>query len=83
VPTKFVYNLVVKNVTVSLDDELLRKSREFANKHGKSFNELIRDVLRGVVDNSHDAVSTAFERADRLNLRLDGPIPDREERVAR
>ena len=36
----------MQNVTLSLPDDLLRKSREYASKHGTSLNELIRTLLR-------------------------------------
>lgn len=40
----------MKNVTLSLPDDLLRKSREYAQKHGTSLNELIRTLLRRQVN---------------------------------
>ncbi len=73
----------MKNVTISLDDQLLEKSREFARTQGKSFNELVRDLLRTTVDDRQELLQEAWDYADRLHLRLDGPIPSREDRNAR
>ena len=81
--TDFVYTVFVKNVTISLDDHLLEKCREFARNQGKSFNELVRDLLRTTVDDRQEWLKEAWDYADRLHLRLDGPIPSREERNAR
>jgi predicted nucleic acid-binding protein len=35
----------MKNVTLSLPEELLKKSREYAKKHGTSLNQLIREAI--------------------------------------
>ena len=73
----------MKNVTISLDDQLLEKGREFARTQGKSFNELVRDLLRRTVDDRQNQLQEAWDYADRLRLRLEGPIPSREDRNAR
>lgn len=39
----------MKNVTLSIPDDLLTKSREYAEKHGTSLNEFIRLLLKQVV----------------------------------
>ena len=39
----------MKNITLSIPDELLQKSREYAKRHGTSLNELVRKLLRQVV----------------------------------
>ncbi len=39
----------MKNVTLSIPDDLLAKSREYAEKHGTSLNEFIRHLLKQVV----------------------------------
>lgn len=81
--TAFVYTFFVKNVTISLDDQLLEKCREFAGNQGKSFNEFVRDLLRATVDDRQARLQEAWEYADELHLRLDATIPTREERNAR
>lgn len=35
----------MKNITLSIPEELLQKSREYAQKHGTSLNEMIRTLL--------------------------------------
>jgi hypothetical protein len=37
------------NVTISIDDDLLRKAREHARRRGVSLQELLRAYLRSVV----------------------------------
>jgi plasmid stability protein len=39
----------MKNVTLSIPDDLLAKSREYASKHGTSLNEFIRVLLRQAI----------------------------------
>lgn len=41
----------MKNITLSIPDELLEKSREYARLHGTSLNEFIRELLRRYVMN--------------------------------
>jgi plasmid stability protein len=43
--TKFVYTLFVKNVTISLPDEVLDKLRQRARESEKSLNAWLRDLL--------------------------------------
>ena len=38
------------NVTISIDDKLLKKGRKYAEKRGTSLNALIRDLLKKKVD---------------------------------
>lgn len=38
------------NITLAIDDETLRKSREYARKQGVSLNALIRDLLVRTVE---------------------------------
>ncbi|MFO7447952.1 MAG: DUF6364 family protein [Ignavibacteriaceae bacterium] len=33
------------NITLSIDENLLKKSRKYAQKRGKSLNSLVRDLL--------------------------------------
>ncbi|HRK23020.1 MAG TPA: hypothetical protein PLX06_14475 [Fimbriimonadaceae bacterium] len=39
----------MKNVTISMDEDLLLRSREFAQANGTTLNELIRNLLRRTV----------------------------------
>ncbi len=47
----------MKNITLSLPEDLIAKSREYARKRGMSLNELIRKYLKANV--SVDSKSTA------------------------
>jgi|GEM_PF-3684067 len=59
----------------------LRCKVEFTT--GKSFNELVCDLLRIAVDDRQARLQEAWDCADRLHLRLDGSMPSREERNVR
>ncbi|MFW5994697.1 MAG: DUF6364 family protein [Spirochaetia bacterium] len=37
------------NITLSADDDLVRKAREYSRRHGTSLNELIRQYLEEIV----------------------------------
>ena len=45
----------MKNVTLSIPDELLQLSREYAKRHGTSLNEFIRELLKRHVLNESDS----------------------------
>lgn len=42
----------MKNITLSIPDNLLSKSREYAESHGKSLNKMVRELLTQVVNQS-------------------------------
>jgi plasmid stability protein len=39
----------MKNITISLDDEILKAGREYAKRHNTSLNSLIRKLLAQTV----------------------------------
>jgi len=39
------------NITIAIDDDLLKDSREYAQRHNLSLNAFIRDLLVGTVNN--------------------------------
>jgi hypothetical protein len=47
------------NLTLSIDERLVKRARKTAEAMGKSLNELIRDYLRSVTD---QAAPDQFER---------------------
>jgi len=54
------------NVTISLDDELIKAGRRYAQKHHTSMNSLIRKLLEQTVKTqTTDWVSECFELMDR------------------
>jgi len=44
----------MKNITLSIPFELLKKSREYARKHGTTLNEMVRDLLRKTISSAND-----------------------------
>jgi hypothetical protein len=47
------------NLTLSIDDRLVKRARKRADAMGKSLNELVRDYLRAVTD---EGAADDFER---------------------
>jgi len=63
----------MKNVTLSLPDDLLRKSREYASKHGTSLNELIRTLLRRQVSpEENDPIGKLIGHTQNLSIQTKG-----------
>ena len=53
------------NVTISMDEETLKASREYARRHKTSLNALIRELLaQRVLQRSTDWVDECFALAD-------------------
>jgi hypothetical protein len=61
------------NITLSADEAVIRKAREFAKRHNSSLNTLIRDYLEHLV-NETDSVSSA-EEFERLSTEFAGRSP--------
>ncbi|MCK4764181.1 MAG: hypothetical protein KAW12_18420 [Candidatus Aminicenantes bacterium] len=54
------------NVTISIDDSLLKKGRKYAQLHGTSLNSLIRQLLSKTVESkSADWLDECFRLMDR------------------
>lgn len=51
------------NLTLSIDDDLLKQSRLYAVRHDTSVNSLVRDYLETLVSQAKDA-----EQAERIKL---------------
>jgi hypothetical protein len=61
------------NLTISLDDDLLRAGRAYAQKHNTSLNALIRTMLERTVTDQSDAwLDDVLELFDRQNARSKG-----------
>lgn len=59
----------MKNVTLSIPDDLLRKSREYARKHGTSLNEFIRSLLRqAVTPPGNDPFQKLIDNSQKLKV---------------
>ena len=68
------------NVTISIDEKILKTSREYAKKHGMSLNALIRRMLEQRVTRSgSEWLEECFETMDRLDVRSDGTSWSRED----
>jgi hypothetical protein len=61
------------NVTISLDEETLRASREYASRHRISLNALIRSTLKSrVVRQEADWLEDCFALMDRAEVNSGG-----------
>jgi hypothetical protein len=70
----------VKNITLSLDDDLLKAGREYAKKHRISFNSLIRSLLEQTVKKSAEQwLSETFDLMDSAHGDSRGQNVKREE----
>jgi predicted transcriptional regulator len=68
------------NVTISLDEDVLRASREYARKRDLSLNALIRELLEHRVRRSDAAwIDACFERMDRAAVDSGGRNWKRED----
>lgn len=68
------------NITISIDENLLKKSREFAQKHRTSLNAMIRSLLKQTVEKkSGDWLKGCFDLMDRANASSKGKRWKRED----
>lgn len=59
----------MKNVTLSIPEDLLKKSREYAKKQGTSLNQLIRNLLKNhVAPEEEDPVQKLIYNTNRLSV---------------
>jgi hypothetical protein len=72
----------MKNVTLSIDEQVLASVRRYAAEHGTSLNQLIRAYLERTAKR-HDRARMARERIRELSeqseARLGERLPTREE----
>lgn len=60
----------MSNVTLSINDEILKKGRDYAKCHGTSLNQMIRDLLeKSVSQGSTDWLDACFKKMDSLKLK--------------
>ena len=68
------------NITISLDEELLKSGRRYAEKHRTSMNALIRKLLeQTVISQSDDWLEECFRLMDRAGGNSEGRKWNREE----
>ena len=68
------------NITISLDEELLKSGRKYAEKHQTSLNALIRKLLEDTVRlQSDDWLEECFKLMDRAKANSKGRKWQRED----
>ena len=68
------------NITISLDELLLKSGRQYAEKHGTSVNALIRNLLEGTVrEDTTQWIDECFALMDRANVKSNGQRWKRED----
>ena len=68
------------NITISLDKDLLRSGRRYAEKHQTSMNALIRKLLEQTVKSeSNNWFEECFNLMDRANANSNGKTWRRED----
>ena len=59
----------MRNITLAIDEDLLKKARAYAQKHRLSLNALIRKLLEEKVLDHHDLqLEACFELMDTVNV---------------
>ncbi|MCH8977763.1 MAG: hypothetical protein IH945_00775 [Armatimonadetes bacterium] len=70
----------MKNVTISMDEGLLKAAKEYAAKQGISFQALVRKIVRQTVEpDPVQKLQEVWDYADSLNIKSDGKYLTREE----
>ncbi len=60
----------MKNVTLSIPDDLLAKSREYAAKQGTSLNQFIREMLKMYVKNQEEStIERLLDKSKKLSVK--------------
>ena len=68
------------NITISIEEQLLKSGRKYAEKHQTSINALIRNLLEQTVKtDSTQWIEECFALMDRANVRSLGARWKREE----
>ena len=68
------------NITISIDEELLKSGRKYAEKHQTSLNALIRKLLEDTVRlQSNDWLEECFNLMDRADANSKGKKWQRKE----
>ena len=59
------YNVIMKNITLSIDEETLDAGREYAQRHQTTLNGLVRELLvKTVLADKKAGVSEMFRLMD-------------------
>ncbi len=75
----FEGELNMANITICLDNDLLKQSRKYAERRGTILNAPIRDQLRKTVkQEANDCLEEIFSKMDKLNASSSGKRWKRE-----
>lgn len=78
------YNAFMKNITLALDEEMLDAGREYAQRHNKTLNTLVRELLqKTVLSDRKAAVLEMFRLMDAHPGNSEGKHWNREELYVR
>lgn len=78
--TYYVWRVSMKNITLSIDDDLLEKGREYARSHNISLNVLVRRLLeQAVVRSQSQWLDDMFRLMDKANVSSNGKRWTRDE----
>ena len=78
------YNAFMKNITLALDEEMLDAGREYAQRHNKTLNTLVRELLqKTVLSDRKAAVLEMFRLMDAYPGNSEGKHWNREELYVR
>jgi len=70
----------MKNITLSMDEEVLKAGREYARRHNVSFNDLVRRLVEQTVLSTKDQwLEDTFSLMDALKVSPDHQAWTREE----
>jgi hypothetical protein len=69
----------MKNLTLAIDEELLRASREYARKNETTLNALIRDFLEGIARPQTSSIDDFLALADEYAVDSAGYAWNRED----
>jgi hypothetical protein len=71
----------MKNITLSMDEETLRRARDYATSHGTTLNQMVRDLLAAKITPAAEAspLEEGFRLADAAGADSRGWRWNREE----
>ncbi len=59
----------MKNITLALDEKIIKKGRKYASKHNLTLNSLVRELLEKTVEeDSQNWLEESFRLMDQVKL---------------
>jgi len=59
----------MKNITLALDEKIIKKGRKYASKHNLTLNSLVRELLEKTVEeDSQNWLEESFHLMDQVKL---------------